>query len=72
MGSCGLAGVKISFGLGMLLRESRPIPKTVRFRADPAQNGPFNGIAHIEHGLPIWILGFDILIFRRVKSFTIE
>ena len=61
-GLCRLDDVKIFSVLGRSLRANRPLPKTMRFRAVPAQHSPFHGIGHMEDGLHIWILGLDVRI----------
>jgi hypothetical protein len=58
-GSCGLDDVKIFSVLGRSLRANRPLPKTLRFGAVPAQHSPFHGISYPGDGLHIWILGLD-------------
>jgi hypothetical protein len=58
-GLCRLDDVKIFSVLGRSLRANRPLPKTLRFRAGPAQHGTFSGIGYLEDGLHIWILGLE-------------
>ena len=55
--ACRLDDVKIFPVCGRPLWGNRLLPKTVRFRAVPAQHSPFHGIIDLEDGIPIWIPG---------------
>ena len=56
-GSCTFDDVKIFSFCRRPLRGNRPLPKTLRFRAEPAQHSTFSGIGYLEDGLHIWIPG---------------
>jgi hypothetical protein len=63
--------VKIISGYMLQMPERGLLPKTMRFRCVPAQQGTFNVIAPLGNNFLYGFCGFIYGYVRRVKTFTI-